>query len=233
MPIKYPDDCIQSICGSDSWWIEHPSRQLCRGALLVGFVPHVDQVPYTLTPVGRTNATEHGRADVKVAALKVDQSAVQPTLPVAAMPLHDGEVWAAYRAKRRLCLVLSSVNGSVGVSSNFASPSLLIAPYYELDKKAGRPGYSQPFIDRVRRAEYPQFLWDLLPAEGAEAPYLLRLDQLQAFSAQSLAYRVLPYRLGNEALSCLDAQLTWLLRGGIPDGHNLATFRQLMKDTFG
>src|ERR1044071_1443043 len=100
MAKTFPDDCIQSLKGADGWWVANERHELCRGALIISFVPHVDQVPYTLEPIGRTHGTEHARADVKVAPLKVDQPLKQTALPVAAMPLHGNEVWAVYRAKR-------------------------------------------------------------------------------------------------------------------------------------
>ena len=55
----FPDDCIQSIIGSTNWWTKNNEKKLCRGALIIAFAPHVDQVPYALEPVGRTDGSRH------------------------------------------------------------------------------------------------------------------------------------------------------------------------------
>ena len=103
----YPDDCVQSITDPNNWWMPNNAGTLCRGTLVIAFVPHFDQIPYSFEPVGRTQATEHTHTDIRVAPLKVDQPLKQVHLPVAAMPLYRSEVWAAFRAKGRPCLVIA------------------------------------------------------------------------------------------------------------------------------
>lgn len=105
--MMFLEDSLQSTI-SGEWWIKNSSKKICRGALVFSFSPHIDQIPYGFEPIGRTNATEHDSATVRVSALKVDQPLKQTKLPVAAMPLNEKEVWAAYRAKVRPCLVFSS-----------------------------------------------------------------------------------------------------------------------------
>ena len=73
----YPDDCIQAVVGGD-WWVKNDDRILCRGALIVAFLPHVDQVPYTFEPIGRKEADRHNSALVKVSPLRVDQPLRRP-----------------------------------------------------------------------------------------------------------------------------------------------------------
>src|SRR5262245_2459829 len=101
-----PDDCIQSIIGYDKWWIKNERKRLCRGALIFTFAPHVDQIPYTFEPVGRTDPSRHNDAILRVAPLRTNLPLKPTDLPVAAMTLHSGEVWAAYRAKLRPALVI-------------------------------------------------------------------------------------------------------------------------------
>jgi len=112
-------------------------------------------------PVGRTQATEHDSAVVRVSPLKVGQSLKKTDLPVAAMTLHEKEVWAAYRAKKRPCLVLSSdgilVDKSLtkGKPSHATAPTFLAAPYYGIEQNVNRAGYSPEFVERVRHCEFP------------------------------------------------------------------------------
>lgn len=69
----FPDDSLQSLIQPSDWWIKNENKTLCRGALLFSFAPHIDQIPYTFEPVGRSQATEHNSAIVRVSPLKVDQ----------------------------------------------------------------------------------------------------------------------------------------------------------------
>jgi hypothetical protein len=111
--VKFPDDSLQSIIFPSDWWVKNTENKLCRGALIYAFVPHVDQIPYSFEPVGRKQADHHDKAIVKVSPLQVDQPLKQVNLPVAAMPLFDHEVWAAYRAKKRPCLVIREASQQV------------------------------------------------------------------------------------------------------------------------
>lgn len=236
MATTYPDDCLQTLV--NAWWVPHPELKLCRGALIWAFVPHVDQVPYTFTPIGRTDATSHHQADVKVAPLSVNQALKQTQLPVAAMPLNKNEVWAAYRAKIRPCLVLSEECIKVekklthGMPNHASAPTVLVAPYYGADKSAGRAGYTQPFVDRIRHCEYPQYLWDKLPLEGSANESILRLDHVQPIGCHHSAYRVCDHKLSEEALEIVDTMLDWVMKGNLPDGHDILEFRKMMQEAF-
>jgi hypothetical protein len=232
----FPDDCIQSVVGSGRWWDEYRDNALCRGALIFAFVPHFDQLPYTFEPVGRADATSHTSAIVKVSPLKIDQALKRSTLPVAAMPLHEGEVWAAYRAKRRPCVVLGCNHPTVesgltrGMPKNSTAPTIIVAPYYGA-KKGNRAGYRPEFVERVRHCEYPQFVWDFLPfTEGEES--ILRLDQLQPIGAHYGSYKLSGFKLSNTALEVMDELLTWLIRGGVPKDSLVAMYRQEIEAAF-
>jgi hypothetical protein len=233
MTKTYPDDCIQALVGAENWWQPNREHQVCRGALITAFVPYIDQMPYAFEPIGRTQATEHQRADVKVTPMRVEQALKQAELPVAAMPLHAREVWAAYRAKRRPCLVLSVDAPAVdkdltrGMPSRSSAPTMIVAPYYGADK-GNRAGYNPAFVERIRHCEYPQFLWDVVPLEGASES-ILRLDQMQPIGRHYQSFKVHDVRLSEPAMEVVDGMIDWLLRGGIPKDHPVLMFQELVR----
>jgi hypothetical protein len=232
----FPEDSLQSIIQPSDWWVKNESKKLCRGALVITFSPHVDQIPYTFEPIGRNVATEHHSATVKVSPLKVDQPLSQVSLPVAAMTLHEKEVWAAFRAKKRPSLVFSSETIPVdkaltrGKPNHATAPTFLAAPYYGIDQNGKRAGYSPEFIERVRHCEYPQFHWDKLPISGAEES-LLRLDHLQPFGTHHDSYKILDYRLSDDAMDILDDLLRCLIWGGVTKDSMILAYRELIDST--
>jgi len=234
----FPDDCIQSIVGSTKWWTKNEEQKLCRGALIFAFVPHVDQVPYAFQPVGRTEPDKHDSAIVRVAPLKVDQPLKKAELPVAAMPLHGNEVWAAYRAKRRPCLVIGSNNPTVdhtliaGTPRNATAPTILVAPYYSVDRDGSRAGYRPEFVERVRHCEYPQFVWDCLPFTGASKESILRLDQIQPIGAHYYSHKFSDFKLNAGALEVIDELLYWLIWGGVKEDSLIAMYRAEIEEMF-
>ena len=155
----YPDDCIQSIIHPNAWWVNNTDRTVCRGALVFAFVPHADQTPYTFEPVARTDATQHNSAIVKVAPIRVNQPLKKTELPVAAMPSYPGEVWAAYRAKRRPCLIIGSAFPRVdpaltrGMARHSTAPTILAAPYYGATKDGSRGGYNPALVEQIRHCD--------------------------------------------------------------------------------
>lgn len=231
----FPDDSLQSLIHPSEWWIKNENKKLCRGALVFSFAPHIDQTPYTFEPIARTQATEHNSATVRVSPLKVDQPLKQTDLPVAAMTLHKNEIWAAYRAKKRPCLVFSSDRViidkalTIGKPNNATAPTFLAAPYYGINQNGNRAGYSPAFIERVRHCEYPQFHWDALPFPNGEES-ILRLDHLQPFGAHHDAYKISDYMLSNDAMDILDDLLRWLIWGGVPENSMILDYRQLIDD---
>ena len=235
----YPEDCVQSIIGSGDWWIEAKEKALCRGALVFAFAPHVDQVPYTFGPLGRKEADHHGSAKVKVAPLRVNQPLKRTDLPVAAMPLHSGEVWAAYRAKKRPCLVIGSGSMSVdqklttGMAKHNTAPTILAAPYYSAIRDGKRGGYKPALLERIRHCEYPQFLWDYLPMSKQSHESILRLDHLQPIGAHHDSYQLTEYKLSGGALEVVDELLQWLIRGGVHQDSLIAMYREEIESTFG
>ena len=234
--MAFPEASIQELAADGDWWIAQTKPTLERGALVQCWVPHADQVPYVFEPIGRTDATQHDRARVKVAPLKLDQPLKELSLPVAAMPNHPNEVWAAYRAKRRPCLVLTNEHPAVerkltaGKPKHATAAMMLVAPYFGVASSANRAGYTPEFVDRVLNCFYPQFLVDWLPHPGGEQS-ILRLDQLQPMGRHHHAYKPTGFRLSDSGLEIMDGWLEWLFRGSIPAEHILATTVQLLQDS--
>ena len=144
----FPDDSVQSIISPSLWWEETETKNLERGCLVYAFIPHVDQVPYTIKLVGRSQAERHDSAKLDIAPLRMKDRRTKEDLPVAAMALHDDELWTAYRAKKRPCLVLGSdfpaVNDKLrrGMPKKSTAPTVIVAPYYGSDQDGTRAGNS-------------------------------------------------------------------------------------------
>lgn len=233
----FPEDSLQSLIHPDAWWEESAEGRICRGALIYAFTPYVDQTPYSFEPIARASATEHSEAIVKVAPLRVDQPLKQTELPVAAMPLHGNEVWAAYRAKRRPCLIFGANCATVdksltrGKANHSTAPTFLAAPFYGVERNSTRAGYSDVFVERVRHCEYPQFHWDKLPITGAEES-ILRLDHIQPFGAHHDSYKLTGHKLSDGAMALLDDMLSWLVWGGVPELSLLLLYREMIENSF-
>ena len=234
--MKYPDDCLQTTIEPSNWWVADSATTVSRGALVFAFAPHVDQVPYTIQPIGRSVATEHDKAELEIKPLTINQPRSRTALPVAAMTLNEGEIWSAYRAKKRPCLVLSKLSPLVkksltrGKPNWMTAPTVLCAPYYgaTLGKRAG---FSVEFITRIRHCEYPQFFWDILPHERGEES-ILRLDQLQPLGIHHNSYELSGYRLSDDALDVMDDFVRWVIWGGVRTDGMVAGFRALIEHTF-
>jgi hypothetical protein len=223
----FPNDSIQSLVGG--WWVEDRDKPaLCRGRLLWAFVPFVDQEP-PLTAEGRVEATDHRRALYKIEPLRVSQQRSAPKLPVAASP--------EFLARSRLSTAPSyarcgestePVDPSLtkGMAKWQAAQTVLVAPYFGITGGATRGGFNQVFVERIQRAEYPEYVWDLLPIGGSPDGSVLMLKQLQPIGRHYNAYELTPFRLSADALAVMDDWVAWLLTGNLkPDGV-LAMFRE-------
>lgn len=233
----YPEDSVQSIIEPDPWWVNNAQGKICRGSIIFAFIPHVDQVPYTFEPIGRNDPREHETAEVKVEPLKVSQPLRQTDLPVAAMTLYHGEVWGAYKCKKRPCLVFGTEKSMVdkaltrGKPNHSTAPTFLVAPYYGADRTGQRAGYSEAFTELVRHCEYPQFHWDMLPIGGPKES-ILRLDHLQPIGAHHEAYQVSEHMLSESAMDILDDMLRWLIWGGLPEDSLILTYKNILQEHF-
>ncbi|RUQ78588.1 hypothetical protein [Legionella septentrionalis] len=235
--MTYPEDSIQSVIHPSEWWINNTENKLCRGALIFAFAPHIDQIPYAFEPIGRKEAEKHDQAKIKVSPIQINKPFKPATLPVAAMPNYENEVWAAYRAKKRPCIVLREASSNVdksltqGKANHSVAPTITIAPYYGADENGKRAGYTQEFRERVRHCEYPQFLWDKLPVGNVDES-ILRLDHSQPYGAHSKAIQLTDYKLSPDALDILDDLISWITKGGVSEDSILLTYREAIEKTF-
>jgi len=234
----FPNDSVQSIISPSLWWEETETKTLERGCLVYAFIPHVDQVPYTIRPVGRLQPEQHGSAKLDIAPLRMKNSRKKEDLPVAAMAIHDSELWVAYRAKKRPCLVLgnnvSSVDNKLrrGMPKKLTAPTVIVAPYYGVDKDGTRAGYNPELVERIRHAEYPQFFWDKLPIYGPKES-ILRLDHIQPVGTLSSSYELAQYKLSENAMELMDDLLQWLIWGGVPADSLILDYRKGIESIFG
>ena len=235
--MKYPEDSVQFV--PETWWEKSRETEPVKGSLIYAFVPHVDQVPHTLKPLGRKDAANHHEAKIEIAPLAVNAPRQKEPLPVAALSLSQGELWAAYRAKKRPCLVLKTPEQEVkkglriGMSGKATAPTYIVAPYYGADKDGKRAGYNQELVERICHAEYPQFMVDFLPLGGPVAS-ILRFDHIQPIGLTYKSYENTGYVLSEEAVSMfLDDWFNWFFYGGLPEDSLLYAFKEGMKEFFG
>ncbi len=234
--MTFPTDSIQYIV--NSWWENCGKSELKRGALIEAFVPHVDQIPNTLVPVGRKEADVHSKAIIEIAPLRISAPRSKETLPVAALSLPKDEVWTAYRAKKRPCLVIGTKQPPVDdafrrdMPKKLTSPTLIVAPYYGADQDGSRAGYNPEFVKRIRHAEYPQFMLDSLPIPGPRES-VLRLDHIQPVGLHYNTYEHSGFCLSDEAVELiLDDWLQWLFYGGLPENSLIIDYQKEIMNAF-
>lgn len=237
MSPRLPDDCIQVL--TNGWW-ERTSPVvgppvLRRGQLIKAFIPIVGALPYQLVPEGRSaDPTDHTVARYRVLPLTASGLPPGPALPVAGLPSRPGEPYALFRAKRRPALVLSTSGSEIDASLKKGfpawqtTPTVLVAPFFGVEADGGRAGWPPQFVTRIRRCEYPQYVWDYLPgATGKES--ILRLDQMQPIGKHAASHDDTGFSLTAEGLSILDEWTTWLITGTLGDGA-LAAAREALSD---
>ena len=229
----FPEDTIQNFIGE--WWVEDKSRTLRRGRLVWTVIPFAGQIPHELVPEGRDESREHEKAKVRLLQHHVSSERPPPTLPVAALPRHPGEVYLAYKGKKRPALVLGeeppSAAGALGKGSPMThrvSP-VLVAPYYGADQSGGRSGFPEEFVKRVRRGEYPQYMWDRLPIRSSTDASILRLDHLQPIGRSASVYEWTEFCLAEAALPVLDAWISWMLTGELAADTELGMVREELR----
>ena len=225
----YPEDSIQWLVSS--WLIKDDDKKVCRGRILWSCVPHIDQQPMQLVPEGRTDPTDHTRASYRVEPFRIMNPPKLPTLPVAALPHFESERRLVYRAKRRPVLVVSTCGEDIGMDLRVGgvkwqtAPTFLVAPYYGVMQDEKRAGWQPELVKRIRRCEYPQYLWDKLPIPGSTES-ILRLDHIQPIGKHHNAYEWTPYHLSEEAIDILDEWILWLLTGRLKKDGILSDIRQ-------
>ena len=151
-------------------------------------------------------------------------------MPVAALPLHPGESYFVVRGKVRPALVLGKSEPIArearrGQAAHQSAQCLLIAPFYGAEQDGSRGGWSEAFKTRIRRAEYPQYVWDSLPIPGKPKESILRLDHLMPIGADPASYERFPFRLSQDGLGIIHDWLSWLQTGVLSKSTVLSDIR--------
>lgn len=224
---KYPDICPQNLI--EPWWEECADDEFREGKLVRAFLPHVDQVPYTLEPAGRDKPTDHQTAIVKIKPFEIKDPPLKNKLPVAAIPHYDNEMLCVYRTKKRPAIIISKGGSFVkkaltkDQSKWRTNPTILVVPSYSADK-----GFNVEFCERVRRCEYPQFLWDSLPVGGTQKGSIIRLDHLQPVGKSKKTVEFTNYCLSEKAMAFLMEWIDWLLTNQMDNESELCKTRSFL-----
>jgi len=233
----YPDESIQGIIDPHPWWETYQGDDYKRGCLVWAFLPHVDQTPFTLIPVGREEPTIHDKATVQIQPLNIRQVIRYPHLPVAALPQRHDEIRAVYLAKKRPALIISKGGPRVrksltkGKAKWQTYPTMIVAPYYGADEGGSRGGFNPQFLKRVRLCEYPQFMWDKLPISGrSTVESILRFDHMQPVGRSQDSIAFTDYCLSERALRLIDEWVTWLITGFLDESTKLREIRDVLLD---
>ena len=108
------------------------------------------------------------------------------------------------------------------------APTILVAPYYGADREGKRSGFREEFVERIRRCEYPHYIWDILPLPGGAGESILRLDHIQPIGKHYESYEWTHYSLSEEAMLILNEWLYWLLEGELPEKSTLLEIREAL-----
>ena len=177
--------------------------------------------PHRLVPEGRGNdARQHQRANYRIEEFRTgDPPSDVSALPVAGLPIRTGETHLVRRGKTRPVIVLAMPGIPVdddfkrhGTSWQY-KPALLAAPYYGVEADGTRGGWNPEFVARIQRAEYSQYVWDVLPIGGSSQGSILRLDHVFPIGADPANWILTNYRLRGDALTYLDEWLSWHTSG--------------------
>ena len=214
----YPEDSIQSLV--EPWWTPAAGGKVERGRLIRALVPYPEMKPHRLIPEGRgSDARQHERATFRIEPFRIgDSTPPASMLPVAGLPVRPGETYSVHRGKVRPAIVLSTGGPEIpreiagGRERWQAAHTILVAPFYGAESGGTRGGWPSAFVTRIKRVEYPQYVWDMLPITGS-TDAILRLDHLFPIGADPAGYQTLPFQLSSDALAVLDDWSRWLYSG--------------------
>lgn len=227
MTQKYPEICPQNLI--EPWWEKCDGDGYRPGRLIWAHLPHTDQDPYTLEAVGRDVATEHQTANFRIKKFNVGARIQKRNLPVAAMPLYAGETFCIYRTKKRPAIILSKGGSKINdrLTRNMAkwrtNPTILAAPSY-----GNKGGFNEEFCDRIRRIEYPHFMWDLLPIDGRGIASIFRFDHIQPIGRSKNTIEFTPYCLSLKAIVFIREWIDWLFSGQMEKESELCQTRETL-----
>jgi hypothetical protein len=231
--LTYPDGSLQKFFDDHCWWEKSTDKIPSPGRLIWAFVPHVDLIPQSFIPTGRAEdeASNHGKASYELAALRITSHHQRTSLPAAILPCYPGEGYTVHRSKKRPALILST--GGVDVPRQLrssmkpswhTSPTMTVAPYYGVLKK-GISQWYEPFVKRIKKCEYPQYIWDTLPISSDTESSILRLDHMQPVGFHHDSYELTDYILKPTVVSLLNEWLDWLLTGTVDEDSILNMIR--------
>ncbi len=203
------------------------------------FVPHVDVIPKSLIPTGRAEdeATNHSKASYEIADLRINSVFQKNSLPAAILPYYQNECYTVHRSKKRPALLISDGGPEIPRQlrssmkpSWHTNPTILVAPYYSAVKKGVSKWY-EPFVERIKKCEYPQYLWDTLPMRSSTESSILRFDHIQPIGKDRDSYELTDYALKEDVIEFLLKEwLDWLLTGEIDAGSILNEIRNDLLD---
>ena len=232
----YPEASVQNLTGP--WWETSVGGNLTRGRLVRAIVPYPDMKPYRLVPEGRgEDSRQHTQANYRIEEFRTGEPTpgVSP-LPVAGLPLRSGETYLVRRGKTRPAVVVALPGSHIAehLRRTGASwqhrPTALLAPFYGIEADGTRGGWNPEFVGRIQRAEYSQYVWDLLPVGGSESGSILRLDHLFPIGFDPSNWTPTEYRLRDDALRFLDEWVSWHVTGKLTvDGLLAFTRAELSK----
>jgi hypothetical protein len=158
------------------------------------------------------------------------QDAFRRGLPLATPKLETNEEFLVVRAKwRPVILIVPEIPlpdvDNRGFRGKVHRRRCLVAQIFGLaDSKTRQAQFSPSFVDRVRRMEFPQFMFLPERAGLLGVDSLLRLDELQSVFSPHL--QATHYSLGDEAVQVLKGQLALLIAGVGPNEYT--ELRELM-----
>lgn len=206
------------------WWESDERETPDRGRLVWAIVPYPDLKPFRIVPVGRgENPRQHDQADYRIEEFRVGQAIpVVSRLPVAGLPLREGETYLVRRGKMRPCVVVATAGTPVdrtltrGAAGWQSRSAILLAPCYGADADGARGGWNDEFVARIQKAEYSQYVWDVLPVSGSSGS-ILRLDHLFPLGDDPANWRSTKHRLRSDAMKILDEWVEWRITGMLAD----------------
>lgn len=234
--LTYPDLTIQYLLDPSPWWIKEDTQDFRRGRLAWAFIPHWGLEPLTLEPTGRTTPTDHRSASYQLRTLRINEPRSKSKLPVAGTPLLDDEVYTVFRAKKRPVLIISAGGEDIpdelkrGRLKWQTQKSILVAPYFGSERSDSRAGWPDDLVERIKRCEYSQYFWDLLPLEKKPTGSILMMNSIQPVGHHYNSLGWTPFRLSDDALVVMEEWILWLVTGKMKENGTLPTFQEILLD---
>lgn len=231
--VTYPDGSLQKYFDDHNWWEKTENKQLLPGRLIWAFIPHVDVLPKSLISTGRAKdeETNHSKASYEITDLRINNPFQKAALPAAILPYYRGECYTVYRSKKRPVLLISDGGPEIPTKlrssmkpSWHTNPTILIAPYYGVLKKGVSKWY-EPFVDRIKKCEYPQYIWDTLPIPSDTESSILRLDHMQPIGKHYNSYELTDYVLKQDVIDLINEWIDWLITGEVDEDSILNEIR--------